>query len=125
MDWVGAAIKDSRPLPLRSSLAGIERVAKTISIFWEAFFSLRRGGGSLGTSGGLVALGAIGGLVTLGATPLVVSISFSTTPGCSAYLEGLSKEKRALAGLSLPIFASSKTMSALDLEELDAWMVGG
>ena len=47
MDWVGAAVKDSRPLPLRSSLAGIERVAKTISIFWEAFFSLR-GGGVLG-----------------------------------------------------------------------------
>ena len=40
---------DAGPLPLRSSLEGMGRVTSTISMFWEAFFSL---GGSLGASRG-------------------------------------------------------------------------
>ena len=47
-----AVIKDSGPLPLRSSLVGIRRVASTISMLWEASFSLE---GSLGIAGGKVA----------------------------------------------------------------------
>lgn len=105
MDWAGAAAEDSGPLPLRSSLAGTGRVFRTISIMWEASFSL---GGSLGAIGGLVASGVVGGLVTSGATPLVMSVSFLATLGYSASLEELSKERKTLAELSLPISASSR-----------------
>ena len=40
---------DARPLPLRSSLLGMGRVASMISMLWEASFFL---GGSLGAAGG-------------------------------------------------------------------------
>ena len=35
-----AAVVDAGPLPLRSSLEGMGRVANAISMLWEAFFSL-------------------------------------------------------------------------------------
>ena len=44
-----AAMVDAGPLPLRSSLEGMGRVASTISMLWEASFLL---GGSLGASEG-------------------------------------------------------------------------
>ena len=59
------------------------------------------------------------------ATPLVVSVSFSTTPGYLASLEGVSRERGALVGLSLLIFATSKVVLVLELAELDAQMAGG
>ena len=120
--WAGAAAEDSGPLPLRSSLVGTGRVAKTISILWEASFSL---GKSLGAVGGLVAAIAAEGLVASGATLLVVFVSFSATPGCSASLEGLSGERRALVGLSLSVSTSSEAVPTLEPEELDARMTGG
>ena len=36
-----AAVEDVGPLPLRSSLVGIGRVASTISLVWEACFPWR------------------------------------------------------------------------------------
>ena len=64
--------------------------------------------------------------MALEATRLIVSTSFSETPGYLASLEGLSREREreALEGLSLPISATSKAMSALELAELDARMAG-
>ena len=50
-----AVIEDSGPLPLRSSLVGIRRVASTISMLWECSFSWGGGGVSLGAVGGRVA----------------------------------------------------------------------
>ena len=44
-----AAVVDAGPLPLRSSLEGMGRVASTIFMLWGASFSL---GGSLGAAGG-------------------------------------------------------------------------
>ena len=44
-----AAMVDAGPLPLRSSLEGMGRVARTIFMLWEASFFL---GGSLGAAGG-------------------------------------------------------------------------
>ena len=41
-------MEDAGPLPLRSSLVGIRRVARIIYTFWEASFSLE---GSLGIAG--------------------------------------------------------------------------
>jgi len=46
---VEAAVMDVGPLPLRSSLKGMGRVANMIFMLWEAFFFLK---GSLGASGG-------------------------------------------------------------------------
>ena len=64
--------------------------------------------------------------MALEATRLIVSTSFSETPGYLASLEGLprEREREALEGLSLPISATSKAMSALELAELDARMAG-
>ena len=64
--------------------------------------------------------------MALEATRLIVSTSFLETPGYLASLEGLSREREreALEGLSLPISATSKAMSALELAELDARMAG-
>ena len=64
--------------------------------------------------------------MALEATRLIVSTSFSETPGYLASLEGLSREREreALEGLSLPISATSKAMSALELAELDARVAG-
>ena len=64
--------------------------------------------------------------MALEATRLIVSTSFSETPGYLASLDGLSREREreALEGLSLPISATSKAMSALELAELDARMAG-
>ena len=83
------------------------------------------GRGVLGVVVGLVALGVAEGLVTLEATSLVVFVSFLAISGCSTSLEGLPEERKALAKLSLPISTSSKTVSTLDPEELDARMAGG
>ena len=60
-----------------------------------------------------------------GVTPLLVTASFSTTLGYLASLEGLSREREALEGLTLSITATSEAGSALKLIELDARMVGG
>ena len=83
------------------------------------------GGGVLGVVVGLVASRVAEGLVTSEATPLVVFVSFPATSGCSTSLEGLPEERKALAKLSLLISTSSKTVSTLDPEELDARMAGG
>ena len=69
-------MKDVGPLPLRSSLVGIGRVANTISILWEASFSLE---GSLEAAEGRVASWA---------TSLAMPAAFSTTSYCSASLGG-------------------------------------
>ena len=69
--WVEAIVEDARPLPLRSSLVGIGRVARTIYMLWEASFSLK---GFLGVAKGWVASRA---------TSLVISASFS---GTSSYV---------------------------------------
>ena len=45
-------MEDVGPIPLKSSLIGIGRVARTISMLWEASFSLE---GSLGATGGWAA----------------------------------------------------------------------
>ena len=71
-----AAVEDVGPLPLRSSLVGIGRVANIISMLWEASFSLE---GSLGVAGGRVASWA---------TSLVVSAAFSASLNCFAFLGG-------------------------------------
>ena len=83
-----AAVVETGPLPLESSLVGIGRVARTISRLWVTSLSLE---GSLGAAGGLVASRA---------TPLVVSFSFSAALTCSTSLGGLSEEEGALAGES-------------------------
>ena len=113
VDWVSVAFRASGPLPLRSSLVGTRRVAKTISILGGASFSWDR------------SWGVAGGLMASGVTPLLVTASFSTTLGYLASLEGLSREREALEGLTLSITATSEAGSALKLIELDARMVGG
>ena len=74
-----AVVEDAGPLPLKSSLVGIGRVASTISILWEASFSLRE------------SLGAIEDLVVSGAIPFVVFFSFSAIPSCLPLLEDCQK----------------------------------
>ena len=106
-------MEDAGPLPLRSSLVGIGRVAKTISMLWKASFSLE---GSLRVAGGWAASWA---------TSLVIFASFLATLGRSASLEGLLIEGRTLAGLSLPESTSLEAVSALEPEELEAQMAGG
>ena len=106
-------MEDARPLSLRSSLVGIRRVVRTISMLWEAYFSLE---GSLGTAGGKLASWA---------TSLVMSIAFSATSGYSVSLEGMLTERRTLVGLSLPSFASLEAMSTLEPEEPETRMAGG
>ena len=69
-------MEDARPLSLRSSLVGIRRVARTISMLWEASFSLK---GSLGTAGGKLASWT---------TSLVMSVAFSATSGCLSPWKG-------------------------------------
>ena len=113
MGWARAVVKDVGPLPLRSSLVGIGRVVKTISMLWEASFSLE---GSFGAAEGWMASWA---------TSLVTSASFSTISGYSASLDGLLTEGRALAGLSLPVSTSLEAVSALEPEEPEAQMAGG
>ena len=100
MGWARAVVKNVGPLPLRSSLVGIGRVVKTISMLWEASFSLE---GSLGAAGGWMAPWA---------TSLFVFASFLATLGYSASLEGLLTEGRTLAGLSLLVFASLEAVLA-------------
>ena len=109
--WAKATVKDARPLPLRSSLIGIGRVSKTISMLWEASFSLE---GSLGAAGGWTASWA---------TSLVISASFSATSGYSASLERLLTKGRALAGLSLP--ASTSFGGSVSLGARRAWSTDG
>ena len=99
-----AAVIDAGLLPLRSSLEGMGRVASTISMFWEASFSL---GGSLGVSGGRGAFGA---------TSLVRSTAFSASLACSAASEEMLIVGRALVGLSSPSSTSLET---------EAWMARG
>ena len=67
---MSATSKDFGPLPLKSLLVGIGRVARIISILEGTSFSWER------------SWGAAGGFVASGDTPLVASVSFSTTPGC-------------------------------------------
>ena len=69
-------MEEAGPLPLRSSLVSIGRVASTISMLWEAFFSLE---GSLGIAGGRVASWA---------TSFVAYVAFSVTSDCSTSLGG-------------------------------------
>ena len=64
-------------------------------------------------------------MVESGATPLVMSVSFSTTLGYLATLEWLSRERRALAGLSLPISATFEAVLALELAKPNAQMAEG
>ena len=111
--WVDAAMEEAGPLPLRSSLVSIGRVASTISMLWEASFSLE---GSLGIAGGKVASWA---------TSFVVYVAFSVTSDCSTSLGGMLAIGRVLVGLSLPSSASLEAVSALQPEELKARMAGG
>ena len=108
-----AIVEDAGPLPLRSSLVGIGRVASTISILWEASFSLD---GSLGAAGGWMASWA---------TSLVTSASFLATLCCFVSLDGLWTKGRVLAGLSLPAFASLEAVSTLKHEEPKEQIAGG
>ena len=81
--------------------------------------------GSLPLRSPLVGIEAVGGLLASRATPLVVFVSISTTPSYLASLEGLSRERGALAGLSLPMSATSEVGSALKLAEPDVQMAEG
>ena len=108
-----ATVVEAGSLPLGSSLVGIGRVARTISMLWETSLFLE---GSLGAAGGLVALKT---------TPLVVSFSFSATPTCSASLGGLLVEGRVLAGTSFLGSRPLGAVSVLESEGPDAWMAGG
>ena len=110
---VSAASEASEPLLVWSPLAGIGKVARMISILVETSFCLER------------SCGATGGFVALRATLLDVFISFSMTPGYSATLEGLSGRGRTLVGLALPISATSKVVSVLELARADVRMAGG
>ena len=110
---VSAASEASEPLLVWSPLAGIARVARMISILVETSFCLER------------SCGATGGFMALRATLLDVFISFSMTPGYSATLEGLSGRGRTLVGLALPISATSKVVSVLELARADVRMAGG
>ena len=106
-------MEDAGSLPLRSSLVGIRRVVRTISMLWEATFSLE---GSLGVARGWPASWV---------TSLVIFASFLATSSHSASLEGLLSEGRTLVGLSLPASASLEAVSALEPEEPEARMIGG
>ena len=99
-----AAMEDAGPLPLSSSLAGTGRVASTISMLWEASFSLE---GSLVVAGGKGASWA---------TSLVVSTAFSASSDCSAASGEMLAVGRVLVGLFLPSSASLETGSALEPE---------
>ena len=101
-------MEDAGPLPLRSSLVDIGKVARTISMLWEASFSLE---GSLGVAEGWMASWA---------TSLVTSASFSAISGYSASLDGLLTVGRALAGLSLPVSAFLEAVSAWEPKESKA-----
>ena len=89
-------------MPLRSSLVGIRRVVNTISMMWEAFFSLE---GSLG---------AVGGRLASSATSFAKSATFSATSDCFASLGGMLAVGRALVGLSLPSSTSLEAVSTLE-----------
>ena len=60
-----------------------------------------------------------------GATPLVISASFSVTPGYSASFGGLLEEGGTLSGLFFLGSVTSKGVSALELMEEKARMTGG
>ena len=102
----GGCHEDVGPLPLRSSLVGILKVTRKISMLWEASFSLDW------------SLRAARGSMVSWATSLVTSIGFLATSGSSASLDGLWTEEKALGGLSLPTSASLKVVSALEPEKL-------
>ena len=106
-------MEEAGPLPLRSSLVSIGRVASTISILWEASFSLE---GSLG---------AVGGKLASSATSFVEFIAFSATLDCSASLEGMLAVRKALVGFSLPLSASLEEVLTLEPEEPGARRAGG
>ena len=72
VDLAVSAVVEDGPLPLKSSVAGTGRVARTISRLWVAHLPLE---GSMG---------AVGGLVVSGTTPWATSLSFSTALTCSA-----------------------------------------
>ena len=108
-----ATVVDSGPLPLRSSLEGMGRVVRTISMLWEASFSLK---GSLGAAEGRWASWA---------TSLVVSATFLASSDCSTALGEMLAVGRALVGFSLPSSASLETESALELKEPEAQMAEG
>ena len=99
-------------MPLGSPLAGNRRVAKTISIL-DASLSL------------IGSWGAVEALMALGATPLVISASFPVTPSYLAAFGGLPKEGGTLLGLFFSGSATSGGMSALEMMEEEARMVGG
>ena len=105
-----ATVMDVGPLPLRSSLKGMGRVASMIFMLWEAFFSLE---GSLGASGGRWASWA---------TSLVVSVAFLESSDCSATLGEMLAMGRVLVGLSLLLSTSLEIELALEPE---AWMARG
>ena len=99
-------------MPLGSPLAGNRRVVRTISIL-DASLSL------------IGSWGVIGALVASGATPLVISASFLVTPSYSATFGGLLNEGGTLLGLFFSESATSGGMSALEMMEEEARMVGG
>ena len=112
MDFWAATFEDPWSVPLGSPLAGIGRVARTISIL-DASLSLV---GSWGT---------IGGLVASGSTPLVTSASSSFTIGYSVTFGGLTEEGRAFSD---PLFfgsATSREVSTLELLEEGGRMASG
>ena len=80
------------------------RVASTISMLWEAYFSFE---GSLGATGSRAASWA---------TSLVVSLAFSVSLAYLASLEEMLATRGALDGLALPSSAFKETGSALEPE---------
>ena len=106
---LGGWVEDASPLPLRSSFVSMGRVASTMSMLWEASFSLE---GSLGAAGGRLASWVTSSMST----------AFSASLNYFASLGGMLVVGRALVGLSLPSSASLETILALEPEEQ---MTGG
>ena len=88
-------------------------MARTISVLLEASFSAR---------GSWV---VVGGFVASGATPWFVFFFFSVPSGHLATSEGVLKEVRTLAILSLPASATSGEVSVLELDGTDSQMAEG
>ena len=116
MIWAAATTGEVGPLPLKSSLTGMGRVARTGSWLWEVTFTSE---GSLGTAGGLV---------TSGTTPLVVSFFSLMALVFPTSLEGSVEEGRISVGLSLSSSDPFVVVSALGSDELgrvDCQIAGG
>jgi len=108
---VEAVVEDAGPLPLRSSLVGIGRVASTISILWEASFSLE---GSLEAAEGRVASWA---------TSLVMSVAFSASLDCSTSLGGDVGYKKIFGWDFLAFICLLKGSVSLGARDMDGWRV--